>query len=108
MSVTKSNLLDCLVKGGFVKHAPPDKPFRLKSGKTSQIYVDLRPLGTNPQLKWDITKTLSALPYGKVDYVAGLPLGGIALARCSCFFFCKKTLTILIVMCLIIPEFLLC
>ena len=81
-------LAELFLTSGLVKHAPPGNPFLLKSGKTSDIYVDLRTLGANPRLHALVGEALldtlpsvtTAMLKGGIGYVAGLPLGGVPLA----------------------------
>lgn len=84
-----TSLATKLLAAGLVKHAMPDEPqFKLKSGKTSDIYVDLRSLGHHPQLRREVVHQLVAIipPHIVAElranggYVAGLPLGGIETA----------------------------
>lgn len=63
------------------------RPFVLKNGQTSDIYVDLRTLGAHPALRKQVVAALSnVIPPAIRDkvhhtgYVAGLPLGGVPLA----------------------------
>lgn len=71
-----------------VLHAPPDKPFVLKSGATSMTYIDVRKTALSPdglyQLYLEMTETYLAmrLPTGPIrpKLVAGVALGGCPLA----------------------------
>jgi orotidine 5'-phosphate decarboxylase subfamily 1/orotate phosphoribosyltransferase len=83
----KQRLIGQLKGAGLVKIARPGEPFVLKSGLTSEIYVDLRTLGGTPKLHAMVCQGLvDILPKwifeeeGGCDYVAGLPLGGVPLA----------------------------
>jgi len=82
----KRRLIRSLIHHGHVKCAPADNPFVLKSGKTSDVYVDLRHLGATPELNVEVCKALLNIIPAMAElqlqhgYVAGLPLGGIPLA----------------------------
>lgn len=85
---SRARIAERLTRAGLVKHAPPGEPFNLKSGKTSDIYVDLRTLGHHPHLRREVIRALAdavpslqkALLKGSEGYLAGLPLGGIETA----------------------------
>ena len=66
-----------------VLHAPPGKPFVLKSGKESDIYVDVRLSALDPQalrsLSHDLYWMISGIRTG-ARLVAGVVLGGCPLA----------------------------
>lgn len=67
-----------------VLHAPPGKPFILKSGKESMHYIDVRLASLNPyglRVLADELFWRAALAFGDgVSYVAGVALGGCPLA----------------------------
>lgn len=73
-----------------VLHAPPGKPFILKSGKESMTYVDVRLASLNAIALRTISKALFWAAYGllqgkgletdKISRAAGVALGGCALA----------------------------
>jgi len=54
--------------------------FILRSGETSDFYVDKYQFETDPELLREITKYLSALIPKETEVVAGPVLGGVALA----------------------------
>ena len=66
-----------------VLRAPEGKPFILKSGKTSQVYVDVRLTALDPhglrQLCHDLHWMISGMRTG-ASLVAGVALGGCPLA----------------------------
>lgn len=65
-----------------VLHAPPGKPFILKSGKESMHYVDVRLSALNPRGLRVIAEELywRAILGGSASHVAGVALGGCPLA----------------------------
>lgn len=76
---SKEQLLQSLISGEYIKHGN----FTLKSGKTSSIYADFRSLPLDPDIFGNISKALGSLLQSQdwqFDWIAGLPLGGIALA----------------------------
>lgn len=79
----RDNLIDDLKMIGCIKYAKPGEMWTLKSGKKSNVYIDLRLLPQHPEIFDDIVEQLCKkmwpLDYEK-PYVAGLPVGGIPLA----------------------------
>lgn len=85
------NVKEELFRIGCIKRAKPGEFWTLKSGETSDIYIDLRILPQHPKLINTIA-TLLPLPstrrggdprdglFDESTYVAGLPIGGIPLA----------------------------
>ena len=64
-----------LRRAGAIKYSP-DKPFKLKSGKESPVYIDNRVLAYSPDVWRVIIDALgSILP--PCDLIAGVPTGGV-------------------------------
>jgi uridine monophosphate synthetase len=79
----KDKIASRLIAANLVKYAKPDQYFALKSGKKSDIYVDLRPLGAHPELCNLIAHNMIPMVTDMINnkgYIAGLPLGGIPMA----------------------------
>lgn len=67
-----------------VLHAPPGKPFILKSGKESMVYIDVRRTALDPRglrlLSSDLFWSMARSYFGIPTKVAGVALGGCPLA----------------------------
>lgn len=77
-NMNKYQLVDELQSIGVIKKGK----FILKSGKTSDIYFDLRKLYGNPQIFQNICKHISNL-IEDCDLLCGVPLGAIPLVTLS-------------------------
>lgn len=80
----KQQLASTLWQLGCIQRAKAgEKGWTLKSGDTSNVYVDLRILPQHPHILSQIAEAMSIDDFGAAaaaDYLAGLPLGGIPLA----------------------------
>jgi len=79
-NIKMNGVKDELFRIGCVKRAQPGEFWTLKSGETSDIYIDLRILPQYPKLMSTIAGLLPRVSSEEDGYVAGLPIGGIPLA----------------------------
>lgn len=77
----KTEVKEALIRAGCLLHGT----FKLSSGKTSNVYVDVRRLYSHPvELKVVVAELTELIKQLNCDYVAGVESGGIPLATlCS-------------------------
>lgn len=68
-------LVSLMIETGALKFGR----FRLKSGRMSDYYVDVKTAFTDPEFLEEVAKRISELPL-RYDRIAGLELGGVPLA----------------------------
>lgn len=79
--------VDQLKEYGCVKYATPPQKWVLKSGETSEVYIDLRMVAQHPELLHAMSQRLSSLiddqfHVSPSPYIIGLPIGGVPFATC--------------------------
>ena len=79
--MSESQVIKILQKHSVLR-TTPDKPFTLKSGKTSLVYIDVRLTALSHEGIWVLAPFIyeKVIKYPTVGLVAGVALGGCPLA----------------------------